>query len=79
LRLHALDREEVSRGWRKLRNQKIHNSYFSSDIIWMIKSRRMRWKVNFAHMDEKGNTHKDMVQIPKGKTPLDRKIILKLS
>jgi hypothetical protein len=35
--------EEVAGGWRILHNEKLHNLYASSDIIRMIKSRRMRW------------------------------------
>jgi hypothetical protein len=33
----------VTRGWRKLHNEEFHNLYSSPNIIWVIKSRRMRW------------------------------------
>jgi hypothetical protein len=33
---------DVTRGWRKLYNEKLHNLYFSLSIIRMIKSRRMK-------------------------------------
>jgi hypothetical protein len=36
-------RDEVTRGWRKLHNEELHNFYSSPSIIRVIKSRRMRW------------------------------------
>jgi hypothetical protein len=36
-------RDEVTADWRKLHNEQLHNLYSSSNIIRMIKSRRMRW------------------------------------
>jgi hypothetical protein len=30
-------------GWRKSRNEKLHNLHISRNIIKVIKSRRMRW------------------------------------
>jgi hypothetical protein len=36
-------REEVAGDWRRLHNEELHNLYASSDIIRVIKSRRMRW------------------------------------
>jgi hypothetical protein len=36
-------RDEVTGGLRKLHNEELHNLYSSSNIIRMIKSRRMRW------------------------------------
>jgi hypothetical protein len=34
-------REEVVGGWMRLHNEKLHNLYASSNIIRVIKSRRM--------------------------------------
>jgi hypothetical protein len=34
-------RDEVTRDWRKLHNEELHNLYSSRNIIRMIKSRRM--------------------------------------
>jgi hypothetical protein len=36
-------RDEVTRGWRKLHNEELHNLYSSPSIIRVINSRRMRW------------------------------------
>jgi hypothetical protein len=41
-------RDEETGGWRKLRNEDLHNLYSSPSIIRMIKSRRMRWTGHIA-------------------------------
>jgi hypothetical protein len=43
-RIFGPKRDEVTGGWRKLHNEELHNLYFSSSIIRMIKPRRMRWQ-----------------------------------
>jgi hypothetical protein len=40
--------DEVIGGWRKLRNEELHNLYCSPSIIRIIKSRRMRWAEHVA-------------------------------
>jgi hypothetical protein len=42
-RIFGPKRDEVTGGWRKLRNEKLRNLYFSPSIIRIITSRRMRW------------------------------------
>jgi hypothetical protein len=54
--------DEVIGGWRKLHNEELHNLYCSSNIIKMIKSRRMRLVGHVARM----------VGEPEGKRPLRR-------
>jgi len=44
--------DEVTRHWRKLHNEELFDMYFSSDIINMIKLRRMRWAGRVLHMEE---------------------------
>jgi hypothetical protein len=36
-------RDEVTRGWKGLHNEVLHNLNPSPNIIRMIKSRRMKW------------------------------------
>jgi hypothetical protein len=45
-------RDGVTRGWRKLHNEELHNLYSSPSIIRIIKSRRMRWVEHVARMGE---------------------------
>jgi hypothetical protein len=44
-------RVEVVGGWRRLHNE-LHNLYASSNIIRVIKSSRLRWMGNVAHVEE---------------------------
>jgi hypothetical protein len=42
-RIFVLNRDEVTREWRKLYNGEIHNFYSSPNIIRQIKSGKVRW------------------------------------
>ena len=43
-------RDEVTREWRRLHNKELYDPYSSPNIIWVMKSRRMRWVEHIAHM-----------------------------
>jgi hypothetical protein len=62
----------VTRGWRKLHNEELHNLYSSPSIIRIIKSRRMRWVGHVARIGEKRNAYRLLVGKPEGKRPLGR-------
>jgi hypothetical protein len=47
-------RDEVTAGWRKLRNEELHNLYSSPSIIRVIKSRRMKWAEHVERMGRSG-------------------------
>jgi uncharacterized membrane protein len=42
-RIFGPKRDEVTRDWRKLHNEELHNLYSLPNIIRMIKSKRMCW------------------------------------
>ncbi|KAJ4427596.1 hypothetical protein ANN_25244 [Periplaneta americana] len=65
-------RDEVTGEWRKLHKAELHALYSSADIIRNIKSRRLRWAGHVARMGESRNTHRVLVERPKGKGPLGR-------
>jgi hypothetical protein len=46
-------RREVTGGWRKLHNEELRDLYSSSNIIRIIKSRRMRWAGHVVRMGGK--------------------------
>jgi hypothetical protein len=71
-RIFGSKREGVTGGWRKLRNEELHNLYSSPSIIRIINSRRKRWAGHVARMGEKMNVYKLLVGNPKGKRPLGR-------
>jgi hypothetical protein len=56
-RMFGPKRDVVTRGWRKLHNQELHNLYSSPSIIRMIKSRRMKWAGHVTLLGEKGNAY----------------------
>jgi hypothetical protein len=52
-RIFGPKRDEVTREWRKLHNEKLDNLYFSPNIVRVIKSRRMRWAGHVARVGER--------------------------
>jgi hypothetical protein len=67
LRIFGPKRDEVTKSWRKLHNDELHNLYSSPSIIRIIKSRRMRWAGHVARMGEKNNAYRILVGKTKGK------------
>jgi hypothetical protein len=45
-------RDEVTGEWRKLPNEELNDLYSSPIIVWVVKSRRMRWAGHVACMGE---------------------------
>ena len=44
-------RDAITAKWRGLHNKELYDVYFSPNIIWVIKSRRMRWVGHVAHWE----------------------------
>jgi hypothetical protein len=49
-RIFGPKRDEVTGGWRKLRNEELHNLQSSLNRMRMIKSNRIRWAGYIARM-----------------------------
>jgi hypothetical protein len=49
-RIFGPKRDEVTGEWRRLHNEELY-ALFSPNIIWVIKSRRMRWAGHVARME----------------------------
>jgi hypothetical protein len=60
------ERDEVTRDWRKLLNEELHNLHSSPNIIRMINSRRMRRAGHVAGMRETRNAYRILVGKPEG-------------
>jgi hypothetical protein len=61
LRIFGPKRVSVTRGWRELYNEELHNLYSSPSVIRMMKSRRMRWAGLLLRIGHKRNTYKILV------------------
>ena len=58
--------------WRKLHNEELNDLYSLPNIVWVVKSRRMRWPGHVARMGEDRGVHRVLVGKPEGKRPLGR-------
>ena len=50
-KIFGAKRDEITGEWRKLHNAKLYALYFSSNIIWNFKSRRLWWTGHVARME----------------------------
>ena len=51
-RIFGPRRGEVTGKWRRMHNEELNDLYSSPNIVQVIKSRRMRWTGNVAHIGE---------------------------
>ena len=58
--------------WRKLHNEELNDLYSLPNIVWLVKSRRMRWAEHVARMGEDRGVHRVLVEKPEGRRPLGR-------
>ena len=65
-------RDEVTREWRKLHNEKLNDRYSLPNIVRVVKSRRMRWAGHVARMGDDRGVHKMLVGKPEEQRPLGR-------
>jgi hypothetical protein len=71
-RIFGPKRYEVTMEWRKLHNDELNDLFYSPNIVWVIKSRRMKWAGHVAHMEERRGIYRVLVGKPEGKRLLGR-------
>jgi hypothetical protein len=71
-RIFGPRRDEVTGDWRRLHNEEINVLYSSPNIMWVIKSKRIRWAGHVARMGEERGVYGGLVEKPEGKRPLGR-------
>jgi hypothetical protein len=62
----------VTGEWRKLHNEELNDLYSLPNIVWVVKSRQMRWAGHVAGMGEDRSVHRVRVGKPEGKRSLRR-------
>jgi hypothetical protein len=70
--IFGLKRDEVTREWRKLHNKELYALYSSPHIIWVIKSRSLRWAGHVGRMGERRVACRVLIGKPEGRRPLGR-------
>jgi hypothetical protein len=71
-RIFGPKRDEVMGGQIKLHNEELHNLFSLTNIIKMIKSRKMRWAGRVVRLGEKRNEYRIVMGKPEGTRPLGR-------
>ena len=71
-RIFGSRRDEVTEEWRRLHNEELNDLYASTNIVRVIKSRRMRWAGHVARMGEERGVYRVLVGKPEGKRPVGR-------
>ena len=69
-RIFGPKRDEVTGEWRNVHNEELNDLYCSSNIVRVIKSRRMRWMGHLARMVDRRGVYRALVGKPKGKRSL---------
>jgi hypothetical protein len=65
-------RDKVTGEWRKLHNEELNDLYRSSNIVRVIKSRKMRRAGHVARMGEMRGAYRVLFGTPEEKRPLGR-------
>ena len=65
-------RDEVTGERRRLHIEELNDLYSSPNIVWVIKSRRMRWAGHVARMGKERGVYRVLVGKPEGRRPLGR-------
>ena len=71
-RIFGPRRDDVTGEWGRLHNEELNDLYSSPNIVWVIKSRRMRWAGHVARMGEERGVYRVLVGKPEGRRPLGR-------
>jgi hypothetical protein len=84
-RIFGPKRDKITGEWRRLHNEELNDLYSSPNIIWVIKSRRMRWAGHVARMGDGRGACRILVGRPEREGDhledpgVDGRIILKIA
>jgi hypothetical protein len=66
-------RDEVKGEWRRLHNKELYNLYSSTNIIWVISSRKTRWGGQVARMGNRRGFYRVLMGRIEGRRSLGRR------
>jgi hypothetical protein len=66
-RVFGPKRDDITGKWRKLHNEELSDLYLLPNIVWVVKSRRMRWAQHVARIGEGRDVHRVLVGRSEGK------------
>jgi hypothetical protein len=52
-RIFGHKKELITGHWRKLYTEELHDLYSPLNVIWVIKTRRIKWAGHVTHMQKK--------------------------
>jgi hypothetical protein len=71
-RIFGPKRDEVTGEWKRLHNEEFYTLYYSTDIIGVIKSTRLRQAGQVASYGERREAYKVLMEKPKERRRLGR-------
>ena len=63
-RIFGPKRDKVTGDWRKLHSEELNDLYCSPNIVWVIKSRSLRWAGHIARVGERRGVYRVLVGKP---------------
>jgi len=69
-RIFGINGNKVTGKWGRLYNEELNDLYSSPNIIWVIKSRKMRWMGHVACMGDRRSAYRVLVGRPEERRPL---------
>jgi hypothetical protein len=76
-RIFGPKRDEITKEWKKLHNEELNDLYCSPNIVWVIKSKRMRSARHVARMGDRRGVFRILVGKTDGNPGVDGRIILR--
>jgi hypothetical protein len=64
MKIFGPKRDKVTGEWRRLHNEKLHDLYSSPNVMWVNKSRRIRWPGHVAQIGERRGGYSALVGKP---------------
>jgi hypothetical protein len=71
-RVFGHKRDVMTGEWRKVHNEELNDLYSLSNIVRVVKSRRMRWAGHVTRVGEERRVHRALEEKPEGKEAIGK-------